>query len=177
MDSGGGGGKGCLPDPEACPHPGLPPNGRERSGEGALSRATHLLGGRPSCHSCSKAQSLPPLRSGSGCLPLRTRSRRQTGDCGAGNGNGRVLRIGPLGREERLDGSRGLALGEPSRTRGWRNWQTRQIQVLVAERLWGFKSPSSHQREPLSRRWGPRRLEPRRRGPRKAGSVFRTRPW
>ena len=27
----------------------------------------------------------------------------------------------------------------------WRNWQTRKIQVLVGESLWGFESPLRHQ--------------------------------
>ena len=29
---------------------------------------------------------------------------------------------------------------------GWRNWQTRQIQGLVVERPWEFKSPSEHKK-------------------------------
>ena len=32
--------------------------------------------------------------------------------------------------------------------RGWRNRQTRWIQVPVPERAWGFNSPLAHQREP-----------------------------
>ena len=37
-----------------------------------------------------------------------------------------------------------------SRLRKWRNWQTRWIQVPVAERLWGFESPLSHPRVIIS---------------------------
>lgn len=33
--------------------------------------------------------------------------------------------------------------------RGWRNRQTRWIQVPVPERAWGFNSPLAHQRKPL----------------------------
>src|SRR5262249_19208662 len=34
-------------------------------------------------------------------------------------------------------------------TREWRNWQTRRIQVPVAARLWGFKSPLAHSPRPV----------------------------
>jgi hypothetical protein len=34
--------------------------------------------------------------------------------------------------------------GRGNAKRRWRNWQTRQIQVLVSERTWRFKSSSSH---------------------------------
>ena len=33
--------------------------------------------------------------------------------------------------------------------RSWRNWQTRQIQVLVGATRWRFKSSRAHQRKPL----------------------------
>lgn len=77
-----------------------------------------------------------------------------------GRGGGKVCCS--EGGQETLDASWGVAVGDPSRTRGWRNWQTRQIQVLVAERLWGFKSPSSHQRDRVSRAWGAWGEEPSR---------------
>ncbi len=39
---------------------------------------------------------------------------------------------------------RGLATLRRCRSGEWRNWQTRRIQVPVAARLWGFKSPLAH---------------------------------
>lgn len=38
--------------------------------------------------------------------------------------------------------------------RGWRNRQTRWIQVPVPERAWGFNSPLAHHRSPGLRTWG-----------------------
>lgn len=35
--------------------------------------------------------------------------------------------------------------------RGWRNRQTRWIQVPVPARAWGFNSPLAHQEEPTER--------------------------
>jgi hypothetical protein len=43
---------------------------------------------------------------------------------------------------------RSTALYIPSSTRRWRNWQTRELQVLVSERTWGFESPPAHTTEP-----------------------------
>src|SRR5215471_14660779 len=61
-------------------------------------------------------------------------------------------RNGPRAAVERPSADDLLVLS-PARTREWRNWQTRRIQVPVPARAWGFKSPLAHGRSARSRRF------------------------
>ena len=67
---------------------------------------------------------------------------------GAGRGAGRVLRHSSGLAQVCAGGASGRAIVSRSWQRGstskWRNRQTRQLEGLVLERGWGFKSPLRH---------------------------------